>query len=62
MIRSTDIKVETKVDDFIGIQSGEAAALLTAETTPNEAKACSFGLIDGPLAPCELMRRPILRD
>ena len=62
LIRSTDIKVETKVDDFIGIQSGEAAALLTAETTPNEAKACSFGLIDGPLAPCELMRRPILRD
>jgi hypothetical protein len=40
----------------------EAAALITAEFLPEGGKACAFGLIDGPLAPCELLKRPVLRD
>ena len=40
----------------------EAAALITAEFLPEGGKACASGLIDGPLAPCELLKCPVLRD
>ena len=42
--------------------SSEAAALIVSEFLPEGGKACAFGLIDGPLAPCELLKRPELRD
>lgn len=41
----------------VGIESGEAAALLRRGDEP---AACAFGIIDGPFAPCEILARPVL--
>jgi acyl-coenzyme A synthetase/AMP-(fatty) acid ligase len=43
----------------IGLTDGEAAALLPNDDEP---AACTFGVIDGPFAPCEIFARPVLRD
>ena len=44
----------------IGLRDGEAAALL--RTMGDEPAACSFGVVEGPFAPCEILARPVLRD
>jgi|AntAceMinimDraft_1070359.scaffolds.fasta_scaffold101779_1 hypothetical protein len=62
--RKTKTNDENAVDadDAAGMHAGEAAALIVSEFSPEGGKACAFGRIDGPLAPCELLQRPVLRD
>jgi acyl-CoA synthetase (AMP-forming)/AMP-acid ligase II len=46
---------------MIGLQEGEASSLLMTDDS-GEGVACSFGVVTGVFAPCELMKRPTVLD
>ena len=53
---------DNSINNTIGLHTGEAAALISSEFLPRDGRACAFGVVDGPLAPCQLLTRPVLRE